>query len=271
MSLIENLDVLIDEPFDVYLDKAREHLTSHQLKEFRDDPFLYFKRKHGLIPEEPDRPAFMVGRGAHTLILEGRKSFENGYAVGGPINKKTGEVYGSRTKAFAEWAEAQGKPVLTDEQATLIEELNASVRSHSRASELLADGVAEGVVRADYRDIPSQIRLDWLNPEQGIVDLKTCDTLTFFEVSARSYGYIHQMAFYRAVLGQVVGNLADIPVHIIAVEKQEPYRCGVWRLAPDVLKHAQKENEQAMERLKQCERTGAWPTGYEEVRAFDYL
>jgi len=271
MTLIENMNVLIDEPFDVYLAKAAEHLSSHQLKEFRENPFLYFKRKRGLIPEEPDRPAFLFGRAAHTMILEGREMFKDAYAVGGPVNPKTGEVYGSRTKAFAEWVETQGKPVLTDAQAALIDELNAAVRSHAHAAELLTDGVAERVVRTDYRDVPCQARLDWLNPEQDIADLKTCDTLTFFEMSARSYGYIHQMAFYRAVLGQVVGNLAEIPVHIIAVEKQEPYRCGVWRLAPDVLKHAQKENEQAMERLKRCEATGAWPTGYEEVRTFDYL
>ena len=271
MSLIDNLDVLIDEPMAVYLEKAAEHLTSHQLKEFRENPLLYFKRKRGLIPEEPDRPALLFGRAAHTLILEGREIFEDSYAVGGPVNPKTGEVYGSRTKAFAEWAEAQGKPVLTDDQAALIAELNAAVRAHPAAADLLANGVAEGVVRADYREVPCQTRLDWLNPEQGIVDLKTCDTLTFFEVSARGYGYIYQMAFYRAVLGQVAGNLTEIPVHIIAVEKKEPYRCGVWRLAPDVLKHAQKENEQAMERLKRCEETGYWPSGYEEVRTFDHL
>jgi len=271
MSLIEDLSVLAVEPMDIYLEKAKNHLTSHQLKEFRDNPLLYFKRKCGLIPEEADRPAFLFGRATHTMILEGRERLEAEYAIGGPVNPKTGAVYGTRTKAFAEWAETQGKPVLTGEQVALIEELNAAVRAHPHAADLLADGVAEHVARTDYRDVPCQARLDWLNPEQGIVDLKTCDTLTFFEMSARSYGYIHQMAFYRAVLGQLIGNLAEIPVHILAIEKQEPYRCGVWRLAPDVLKHAQKENEQAMERLKRCEATGAWPTGYEEVRTFDYL
>ena len=271
MTATPDTDVLIHEPFDVYLEKSAEHLTSHQLKEFRDNPYLYHKRKLDLVPEEPDRPAFLFGRAAHTLILEGLKAFEESYAVGGPVNPKTGETYGPRTKAFADWAEAQGKPVLTDDQLVLLTQLNTMVHTHETAAELLADGVAEGVVRAEYRELPCQARLDWLNPSQGIVDLKTCDTLTFFEMSARSYGYIHQMAFYRAVLGQVTGNLAEIPVHIIAVEKQEPYRCGVWRLAPDLLKHAQKENEQAMERLKRCEETDAWPTGYESVRTFDYL
>ena len=266
-----DLEVLIDEPMDAYLERAGEYLTSHQLKDFRQSPLLYYRKVTGLAPEPDDRPAFLVGRAAHTLILEGRAAYEAGYAVGGPVNPKTGEVYGSRTKAFAEWAEREGKPVLTSSQADLVEELNAAVRAHEAAVELLADGVAEGVVRADYRDLACQSRIDWLHPERGIVDLKTCDDLAWFESDARRYGYLHQMAFYQAVLEQAVGNLTDIPVHILAVEKKEPYRCGAWRLAPDVLKYARRENEEAMDRLKQCRATDTWPTGYGEVRTFDYL
>ena len=62
------------------------------------------------------------------------------------------------------------------------------------------------------------------------MDLKTCDDLTWFEADARKLGYLHQMAFYRAVLAQVLDGLL-VPVHIIAVEKKEPFRCGVWRSA----------------------------------------
>jgi len=36
------------------------------------------------------------------------------------------------------------------------------------------------------------------------------------------------MAFYRAVLAQATGQV--VPVHIIAVEKRPPFRCGVWQL-----------------------------------------
>ena len=77
------------------------------------------------------------------------------------------------------------------------------------------------------------------------------------------------MAFYRALLELVSGSRS--PVHIVAIEKREPYRCGVWRLGEDVLGIAQKENEEAMERLKRCAQADDWPTGYEEVRIFDYL
>ena len=68
-----------------------------------------------------------------------------------------------------------------------------------------SEGEAEGVVRAKYCDLPCQIRMDWFDAHQGIVDLKTCDDLTWFEADARRYGYAHQLAFYRAVLAQVIG------------------------------------------------------------------
>lgn len=128
----------------------------------------------------------------------------------------------------------------------------------------------------EYCGRSCQTRVDWFNPERGIVDLKTCDDLTWFEADARRYGYAHQMAFYCSVLIQIInGNLArlntNIPVHIIAVEKKAPFRCGVWTLSDQTLAVAQRENEVAIERLKHCETSNSWPTGYEEVRVFDYV
>jgi len=63
----------------------------------------------------------------------------------------------------------------------------------------------------------------------------------------------------------------DAPVHVIAVEKKPPYRCGVWRMSAQTLAVARRENEAAIARLGECESRNLWPTGYEEVRAFDYV
>lgn len=268
MITVETPDFIFHEPEHVYHAKAKDNLSSHQLSDFRACPFLYRKKGQGLI-EDVDRPAYVVGRAAHKLILEGEEAFRAGYAVGGPINPRTGSVYGSNTKAYAEWAEAQGKPVLTDAQFALITNLNDGVRSHAVAKRLLKSGVAEGVVRETYCDVPCQVRIDWFNPEHGIVDLKTCDDLTWFEADARRYSYIHQVAFYRAVLAEAAGE--TFGVSIVAVEKREPYRSGVWRVSADVLGVAQKENEAAIRRLVKCREADRWPTGYEDVRTFDYL
>jgi hypothetical protein len=229
---------------------------------------LFQKKAQGLIRDE-DRPAYVIGRAAHVLILEGREVYEQTYAFGGPINPRTGQPFGSRTKAFQDWADEQGKPVLDDEQAALVENMNGAVRAHEVASAVLADGVAEGVVRAEYGGLSSQARLDWLNPERGIIDLKTADDLDHFESDARRYGYPFQLAFYRSLLACAMGQ--TLPVYVVGVEKKEPFRCGVWRVGEEVLGMAERENENAIERLKVCRNTDSWPSGYEAIRTFDWV
>jgi hypothetical protein len=262
------MSILTFEPAEVYHAQRAKYLSSHQLAEFRRNQLLFRKKQLGLVKDE-DRPAFLLGRAAHTLILEGREAYEREFAVGGPVNPKTGEPFGSRTKAFQEWADAQGKPVLTDDQVLLVENLNAAVHAHEHAAALLADGVAEGVVRTDYCGVACQGRFDWVNPQRGIVDLKTCDSIDYLQLDARSYGYAHQMAFYRSLLTCVSETV--VPAYLIAVEKREPFRCGVWRMGEDVLGIAQKENEEGIERLKECRAKDQWVSGYEDIRVFDWI
>ena len=77
------------------------------------------------------------------------------------------------------------------------------------------------------------------------------------------------MAFYRAVLREATGENA--PVHLVAVEKNEPFSTGVWHLAEDVLDQAEKVNEAALARYRKCLETGEWTTGYEDVRVITSL
>jgi len=265
-----NLRFLTREPAEIYHAKAKDYLSSHWMAEFRRCPLLYHRKRLGLIPRR-ESTAFLVGRAAHVLILEGRDRYEAEFAVGGPSNPKTEKPFGSTTKAFAQWAEKIGKPVLSDDQAAVIEQMTAAVKAHIFARELLAVGQAEGVVRREYAGHACQVRLDWINPidGRGIVDLKTTDELDSFELSIRAYGYVHQLAFYRALLAEAIG--ITLPVHIIAVEKREPFRCGVWVICAKVLDAAKRDNEQAMAELSECERRDHWPTGFESLRKFDRL
>jgi len=263
------IDILLleQEAADVYHSKAGEYLSSHQLLDFIKCPWLHRKKALGLI-EDKDSPAYLVGRAAHVRILEGRDAYESQFALGGPINPKTNKPFGSNTKAFAEWARAQGKPVLSHDQVELIEQMASGAAMNDEAVDLLLYGRSEGVVRAEYCGAACQARIDWLHPHRGIVDFKTCDDLTWFEADARRYGYHRQMAFYRAVLAQPLDGLL-VPVHLVAVEKKEPFRCGVWRVSDDTLAIAQRENEAAIRRLVVCRERNHWPTGYEEIRVLD--
>jgi len=262
-----DLSVLTVEPAEEYHGKAGEYLSSHQLLDFIKCPWLHRKKALGLV-EDKDSPAYLVGRAAHVRVLEGHDVYEAAFALGGPINPKTGKPFGSNTKAFAEWAVAHGKPVLSHEQVELVEQMASGVAQNDEAVDLLLYGRSEGVVRAEYCGTPCQIRIDWTHPDRGIIDLKTCDDLTWFEADARRYGYHRQMAFYRAVLAHALDGLL-VPVYLVAIEKKEPFRCGVWRVSDDTLAIAQRENEAAIRRLLTCREQDRWPTGYEEIRVLD--
>jgi hypothetical protein len=206
-----------------------------------------------------------MGRAAPVRVLEGRDAYTEAFAIGGPINPQTGKPYGATTQAFRAWADAQGKPVLSHEQAELIEQMAAGVVMNDLAVELLLHGRSEGVVRVKYCNTPCQIRVDWLHPHRGIVDFKTCDDLSWFEADAKRYGYHKQMAFYRAVLAEALDGL-EVPVHLVAIEKKEPFRCGVWCVSDETLAFARRENEAAIRRFLNCRKQDHWPTGYEEIR-----
>ena len=260
-----DLNDLIVEDADVYHAKARQNLSSHQLIDFMNCPWLYRKKRLGLM-QTRESDAYLVGRATHCRILEGRDVYESQFALGGPINPKTKKPFGKDTQAFRGWAKAQGLPgagVHYDDME-LIENMASGVSMNSEAVDLLLYGRAEGVVRQKCWETDCQIRIDWLHPHRGIVDLKTCKDLSTFQWDARKYRYINQLAFYQSVLCELIGDF--VPVYIVAVEKKEPYRCGVWRVCEDSLADAADENKAAIERLKTCQKTDHWPTGYESIR-----
>ena len=80
------------------------------------------------------------------------------------------------------------------------------------------------------------------------------------------------MSVSRSISAAAAGvDPRELPVHLIAVEKQPPFRCGVWRMGEDVLAVAQKENEEAVKRLRACRTRDVWPSGYEEPRTLDWM
>ncbi len=260
---------VITEPAELYHSQAGRYMSSHLLADFRESPALYHKKVSGEV-EETDSPALALGRATHCIILEGRTEFDRQYVVSdGPCNPKTGEPFGKATKAYAQWRAEQDREVISNRDYSFILKLQASVGVHPTAPDLLIDGIAEGVLRAEYCGVECQIRMDWFSNTHGLVDLKTCDSLRWFESDCKKFGYVHQMAFYRAIIKAVTGW--EAPVHIIAVEKHEPFSTGVWKLSDHALDLADQENRATLERYGICQDTDQWPTGYENERIIDFI
>jgi hypothetical protein len=105
-----------------------------------------------------------------------------------------------------------------------------------------------------------------------IVDLKTCSDLDSFEYDAKRFLYGIQFAFYQQILVSAIIDEYELEavtppkVFVIAVEKREPFRCGVFEVPDYILAHFNKKVFSAIESLKQCQRDGAYPTLFEDVR-----
>ena len=143
------------------------------------------------------------------------------------------------------------------------------MEANKEAKKLLSNGCAESVVRAKLEGLMCQIRMDWFNPDFGIVDLKTAAELQYFKADCRRFGYVYQLAFYRSVLRQVTGK--NYNVAIIGVEKVEPFAAGVWIVTPEVLDLAENSNKAALQKLKECINNNVFPTGYEEPGVIDEM
>ena len=259
--------------------KRNEYTTSHRLHLFRRCPALYHKHITGAIVDE-DTQAFMLGRATHTLVLEGSEKFETEYHVSdGPTNPKTGKPYTATSQAWKDWAASQTREIVPTADFATMQAMAEAVRAHDKARELLADGIAEATVRTAWNGEPIQARLDWFNPELNlIVDLKTCNDLDRFTFDVRDFGYVNQLAFYahavdlaRADVGEDIDQKTP-ECWIVAVEKREPFRVGVFQIAaatiddgnfaPGGTKYG-PGNDLMLEELKECRAVDIWPTRYE--------
>lgn len=269
---------LINIPADEYhaATKRNEYTTSHRLNLYRRCPALYKKIIDGLIVEG-DTATFILGRATHTLILEGPDTFDAEYMVSdGPENPKTGKPYGKTAQAYINWAAAQAKPVISTEDFDLIVTMREAVRAHQVVAELLEDGVAEATVRVDWNGEPVQARIDWLDTDRGIIcDLKTCDDLDKFRYNIRDFGYVTQMAFYCHALELAGYKGPKLKAFLIAVEKREPYRVGVFEISASTLEDGNfaepgakygAGNDFLINALKTSRQTDFWPTLFEGVQ-----
>jgi hypothetical protein len=261
--LLDSLAFLDREPIAAFRAQETDHLTARQLNDFREDAFIFRKRELGLLPEEKAHDEH-VDRAALVLALEGSQEYEQQFVSGGPVDPETGKPHSVYSSEYRAWETAQDRTVLTIEQAKAIEQIAYGVRTHPEVRKLLVDGVAQGVVRCDYVDVPCQGRPDWLSRTQGLVGLVVCDSLSWLEPTMRIRGVVHRLAFEHGLIEQVTE--VDVPVHVIAIEKRPPYRCGVWMISDPLVRKARQENEAAIGQLTSCRESDCWPTGYEQMR-----
>lgn len=272
-------NAVFSEPADEYHKHSGEYLSSHLLGMYRACPQHYRRHVDGHC-ERPDSAAYRLGRAAHTLILEGEDALNARYAdmADAPINQRTGRAYGADTAAVRDWLRTTGcEDVLSEREREQLSAMQTSVITHPTAPLLLDGATVEHCSRVNRlcgTDIRAQARYDALNStgdDIALVDLKTTTDLQWFESDARRYGYVQQVVYYSLVLeaaARAAGVELERPIelYIVAVEKSEPYRCGVWALSTETRENMRAVVCDDVLRLARSIRCNDWPTLYEVTR-----
>ncbi len=227
---------------DPYFDKPG--VSSHALADFRRRGPLFYYRKHvqKVIPDQ-DSEAYAFGRAVHCLTLEGDAAFARRFVVA-PTEHLTPSGELSSKKDTKAWLSEQGNvDIITPNDARAVAGVAKASRAHPEVARLLASGRAEVEKYSTHRTgLALKGKADWCCANGDGLDLKTCWNLDEFRADALKYGYAEQMAFYRMLFGWD-------RVHLVAVEKAEPFRVRVFRLTDACLTAAAQRNDAALVEL----------------------
>ncbi len=206
-------------------------------------------------PPQPT-PAMAFGSAVHTYILEPDR-FSEEFVVAEKFDRRTKE--GKEAAARFEAAN-QGKTLITAEDLATLTLMRAAVVAHQGAADLLKQGEAE--LSAFWTDsltgIPCRCRPDWFNGT-ALVDLKSCVDASSrgFSRAIANHGYDIQAAFYVDGVKRVTGS--ELPFLFIAMEKDAPHAVAVYQADPEIIEIGRKKVRAALQLLKWCQESGAWP------------
>lgn len=209
-----------------------------------------------LIPDK-ETPALRMGSLTHRCVLEPETMQDAFYVRPEGLNFATKEG-----KAWKE--EHADRPILTTEDAAMMNGMRDSVWNHPKAKAILAQSDFERSAFADDNGLLLKARFDAL-PRSGnvIADLKTCETadLESVEKSFLQYGYHRQAAFYLKV-ANLLGMKRDFFVFIF-VEKSPPYAVACYTPADVILEAGAMMINRDLQLLRNCQSENRWP-GYSQ-------
>lgn len=278
-----NYGIIPAESFPDYL--STDCVGSHRLEDLMPYPIRYYLKyiSHEL-PERLDTPAFRFGRKLHALALEGEDIFNSRYCVvpADAPERPTEKNILAKKKAdstlekIAWWAAFMptvgNRELIDEEDEALARAMVKAIRTKPVLASLFEEGQPEVTFRHKMAHFGIQSRVDWFNPKAApaplIVDLKSIDQLEDFDDQYLKFGYYKQAAFYRLVVGRVIGIPPEhIQFSFAVVEKRPPYLTEKRDPDADSLAIGQKAVLRDLAILRNCYETGVWPGSSEEAKS----
>ena len=215
--------------------------------------------KYYLDHAQEDTAAMKIGRAFHAAVLT-PTAYKREYAV-------LPEGIDRRTKAGKEQYEefissAEGKEIITAQDAETIKQIAKAIRSNKDAAGLLKGTKREKpFFWTDDNGILCKCRMDAVTTGR-IIDIKTAqdaDTDVFVRESMK-YGYHVQAAHYIDAYYKKIGSKTP-EWYFIVVEKTEPYCVNILKADIGFLDYGFVVRQELMNKLIKCQKENSFP-GY---------
>ncbi len=232
-------------------------VTSGILYEFDSKSPLHARSRRARSTEKIN-PAMQIGRGFHSLELDGRQQFEKAFPV-----YEGGQRRGAAFDQFcADHPEADRIDILNPKTHETIERMHESFQQHQQAVSLVSQCMPEATMFCTHEetDLYLKGRPDGTNPEY-LVDIKTTAGERFrpreFRETARLYGYDFQLAAYTLIARAIGFDIRR--GYIIAVERDFPFDITVYSVSRAQLDAKIGDVENSLRGFAECMATGIWP------------
>jgi len=254
--------LLNQEPFEPYSLKCSDEeyddllgLRSTSFKKFCESPVLFrLEEIDGMAG--PSKPQFAVGTALHQHILEGKclKDVVRVYPGGRRQGKK-----------YDEWKAESDVPDVLQADYDLINDMAMGMLRNTRATEIIMQAREAGdceysVVWTDEKTgLPLKAKLDILDPDNAIADLKTSRAKNgreFFN-DAHSYGYHISLAWYERGRDAVFGPCSE-PSRWIVASKSWPHYCRVYQMPEEMRRSANLLIDKRLAELRMRIETDDW-------------
>jgi hypothetical protein len=247
--------VFFDLPEAVY--RSAPGVCQSDLKAMHKSPAHYYAKI--TEPKNEQTAAQLFGTLMHRAALEPERLAES--FVVNP------EGMNFATKEGKAWKAEQTKDIITQDEFDALRGCRDSVASHPIASEIIRRGKHEVSVfkRHAATGILLKGRLDVLAVDNEgfttVADIKTTDdaSLNGFSRQIAHWGYHRQAAFYMDIIGATF-------FAFIATEKESPFAVAVYNLDAESIELGRRENEAALLRVAECEKSSIWPAYASDIQ-----
>ena len=220
------------------------------LKHMRDSPLHL---QHALNNPRPDTTDLQILRAIHASVLEGVQDYVV-YA-----GSRRGKVWTTFKDAHP------GLVILRESEHERVVATTKAVHAHKGAASILSAGLPEVSIQWEGQ----KGRLDWLDPERGIIaDLKTLGTTDPRAVArmVAQYGYHGQMAHYEAAARAMGVDVRRR--YLIVAEGNGAHDVAVFDLDDATMRAGHLLRDRLLEQYRESEASGVWPGRLPEIEPF---